>query len=450
MGCSREAGKETMLNRPLSDFIVPTDTDFDLVVLGAGVVGINTAYWAMRAGRKVCVVDRQPAAGLETSFANGGQISVSHAEPWANPSAPFKVAKWLFDGRSPLLFRPKLDVHQWLWIAQFLVDCLPQRADRHTTEIVRLATESRRLLGEIRAREKLNYDQRCQGILHFYRDEREFEGAVKVAELMRKHGCERKVIGKREVLAIEPAFVSNIDQIVGATYTAEDESGDAHKYTQALAKVCADNGVTFFYGSSAVALDAQKSDRRVASVEIRTPLGYQRLRARDIVVSLGSYSASFLRPYGVWLNIYPAKGYSVTIPLAGGKCAPTTSLTDDQYKLVYSNLGDRLRIAGTAELAGYSCNLSMERCNAILDNARALFPDAGDFSRPSFWTGLRPTTPSNVPYVGGTRYRNLWLNTGHGTLGWTLGAGSGKRIVDMVMEGRGGIVQEPSPALAAA
>ncbi|MPZ41393.1 MAG: FAD-dependent oxidoreductase [Rhizobiales bacterium] len=274
-----------MLNRPLSDFSIPTDSDFDVVVLGAGVVGINTAYWAMRAGRKVAVVDRQPAAGLETSFANGGQISVSHAEPWANPSAPLKILKWLFDGRSPLLFRPRCDVHQWLWIAQFLVDCLPQRADRHTTEIVKLATESRHLLGEIRSRENLQYDKRRKGILHFYRDQREFDAAIRVADLMRKHGCNRNVVDKRELLAIEPAFEASIDDIVGATYTPDDESGDALKYTQGLAQICADNGVAFFYGSTAVALDAQKSAQYIAAVEIRTPFGYQRLRARDIVVA---------------------------------------------------------------------------------------------------------------------------------------------------------------------
>jgi D-amino-acid dehydrogenase len=250
---------------------------------------------------------------------------------------------------------------------------------------------------------------------------------------MRAHGCNREVIGRSEVLAIEPAFDASINDIVGATYTADDESGDAHKYSQALAKVCADKGVAFFYGSTVVALNTQKSAQHVASAEIRTPFGYQHLRGRDIVVCLGSYSAPFLRPYGIRLNIYPAKGYSVTIPIDVRNRTPTTSLTDDQYKLVYSNLGDRLRIAGTAELSGYSCNLDVGRCNAILDNVRALFPEAGDFSRASFWTGLRPTTPSNVPYVGETPYRNLWLNTGHGTLGWTLGAGSGKRIVEMMM-----------------
>jgi D-amino-acid dehydrogenase len=415
-----------------------SSNSFDVVVLGAGVIGINSAYWLARAGKNVCVVDRQPASGLETSFANGGQISVSHAEPWANPSAPLKVLKWLFDGDAPLLFRPRADIHQWLWIARFLVDCLPHRADRHTTEIVRLATESRALLREIRTRENLSYDQRTAGILHFYRDEREFAAALPVAELMRRYGCDRVVVDRDKVVEIEPAFADNRDSIVGATYTADDESGDALKYTQALAQVCERMGVTFLYDSRAVALDT--NDKGVRSVELRTPAGYRSIAARDIVVSLGSYSPNFLRPYGVSLCIYPAKGYSVTIPIEGSNGAPVTSLTDDQYKLVYSNLGSRLRVAGTAELSGYSLSLNHRRCRAILENARKLFPRAGNFAKPQFWTGLRPTTPSNMPYLGRTRsFRNLWLNTGHGTLGWTMGAGSGKRIADMIDAGEGAL-----------
>ena len=409
------------------------DASFDAVVLGAGVVGINSAYWLARSGKSVCVIDRQPGAGLETSFANGGQISVSHAEPWANPSAPLKVMKWLFDGNAPLLFRPRMDIHQWLWIARFMVDCLPNRADRHTTEIVKLATMSRGLLRQIREREKIDYDQRTLGILHFYRDKREFEAAIPVAELMRKHGCDRRVITRDEVLRIEPAFADRRDAIVGATYTAEDESGDARKYTQALAEVCARMGVTFLYGSEVVALDADRATGRINSIQVRSPDGYRTISGRDVVVSLGCHSAPFLRRYGVLLSIYPAKGYSVTIPVEAGHHAPVVSLTDDQYKLVYSRLGDRLRVAGTAELSGYGLELNRSRCQAILDNVRNLFPRAGDFDNAAFWTGLRPTTPSNLPYLGRTRvYRNLWLNTGHGTLGWTLGAGSGKKISDMI------------------
>src|SRR5262245_31514170 len=215
-----------------------SNNNFDVVVLGAGVVGVNTAYWALREGKSVCVVDRQINAGTETSFANGGQISVSHAEPWANPSAPLKVLKWLFNPQAPLLFRPRLDVRQWMWLAKSVAHCLPHRAQKHTVEIVKLATESRRLLQEIRSLEHLHYDERTKGILHFYRDPKEFEAAMPVAQLMRQYGCDRKIIDRSEILAIEPAFDQQISNIVGATYTAEDESGDALKYTQGLAAIC--------------------------------------------------------------------------------------------------------------------------------------------------------------------------------------------------------------------
>ena len=414
--------------------------DFDVIVLGAGVVGINTAYWSLRNGKSVCVIDRQPAAGLETSFANGGQVSVSHAEPWANPSAPFKVLKWLFRSDAPLLFRPKLDIHQWLWIAKFLVDCLPSRADRNTTEIVKLATESRGLIQAIRAREGFHYDERTKGILHFYRDPQEFEAAARVAELMRKHGCDREVIDVDRVVEIEPALADQRHVIAGATYTADDESGDALKYTQELARVCERMGGVFHYNHQVTALHADRASRAVHGVEVCGPDGYRTLRARDIVVGMGSWSAPFLRQYGVRLNIYPAKGYSVTIPTDGSNTAPVTSLTDDELKIVYSNLGDRLRVAGTAELSGYTRNLDETRCRAILRSVKKLFPRAGAFDRATFWSGLRPATPSNIPYVGRTRYRNLWLNTGHGTLGWTLGAGSGFRVANMIAAGEGPVV----------
>lgn len=440
-----------MSSRTMSSRTMSSPSYFDTVVLGAGVIGVNSAYWLARAGRSVCVIDRQCAAGLETSFANGGQISVSHAEPWANPSAPLKVLKWLMHGDSPLLFRPRLDVHQWLWLAQFMVDCLPSRADRHTTEIVKLATASRALLQEIRAREQLDYDQRTRGILHFYREQSEFEAAARVAELMRKFGCDRRVISASQVVELEPAFKERAHGIVGATYTAEDESGDARKYTQGLAAVCARMGVTFMYGSDAVGLDVDRAGGSVASVEVRTPEGYRSIRGRDIVVCMGSYSATFLRRYGVSLRIYPAKGYSVTIPIRETDCAPVVSLTDDEHKLVYSNLGGRLRVAGTAELSGYDLRLNHRRCRAIVENVRKTFPRAGDFAAAQFWTGLRPATPSNLPYVGRANgYRNLWLNTGHGTLGWTLGAGSGRRVSDLICEQPGEALRDDLPVVAVA
>ncbi|GJD60470.1 D-amino acid dehydrogenase 1 [Methylobacterium frigidaeris] len=409
-------------------------TSFDLIVLGAGVVGTATAYWAAKAGLSVCVIDRQGGAGLETSYANGGQISVSHAEPWANPSAPLKVMKWLFDARAPLLFTPRLDRHQWSWIAGFLRNCTPERARRNTVEIVRLGAYSRAKLQEIRAAENLTYAEKTLGILHFYRDTKEFEAAKPVAELMRQHGCERRVVSRDEVLAIEPAFASSIDDIVGATYTAEDESGDARAFTQALAARTAAMGATFLYGSEATRLLLSPSGDRITGVEAMVAGGHQRLTAPNVVVSLGSWSAPFLRRYGVNLAIYPAKGYSVSIPIEGHNGAPQVSLTDDEYKLVYSNLGTHLRVAGTAELSGYTRHLDAARVAAILENARRTFPNAGNFSAATAWSGLRPTTPSNVPYLGRTQIRGLVLNTGHGTLGWTMAAGSGRIAADLVTE----------------
>jgi len=258
---------------------------------------------------------------------------------------------------------------------------------------------------------------------------------------MKKHGCDRRVVDADEVLRIEPAFEDSRREIVGATYTAADESGDAKKFSQALASVCERMGVQFLWSSQIVALDADAEGSNVRSIEVRTPRGYESIEARDIVVSLGSYSAPFLRPHGVSLAIYPAKGYSATIPSNGANHAPVISLTDDQFKLVYSNLGDRLRIAGTAELTGYDLSLNYPRCEAILRNAKALFPRAGKFEAAAFWAGLRPATPSNIPYVGRIRrYRNLWANTGRGTLGWTLAAGSGKRIAEMIGAGEGPVV----------
>ncbi len=409
-------------------------TSFDLIVLGAGVVGTATAYWAAKAGLSVCVIDRQSGAGLETSYANGGQISVSHAEPWANPSAPLKVMKWLFDARAPLLFTPRLDRHQWSWIAGFLRNCTPERARRNTVEIVRLGAYSRAKLQEIRAAESLAYAEKTLGILHFYRDAKEFEAAKPVAELMRQHGCERRVIGRDEVLALEPAFAHAIDDVVGATYTAEDESGDARAFTQALAARTAAMGATFLYGSEATRLLLSPSGDRITGVEAMVAGGHQRLTAPNVVVSLGSWSAPFLRRYGVNLAIYPAKGYSVSIPIEGHNGAPQVSLTDDEYKLVYSNLGTHLRVAGTAELSGYTRHLDAARVAAILENARRTFPNAGNFSAATAWSGLRPTTPSNVPYLGRTQIRGLVLNTGHGTLGWTMAAGSGRIAADLVTE----------------
>lgn len=402
-----------------------------VMVLGAGIVGTASAWYLARAGHQVRVVDRRESVALETSFANGGQISVSHAEPWANPAAPRQILKWLGRGDAPLLFRLRADWHQWRWGLQFLRECLPARTHHNIRQILALATYSRTQLRELRRDTRIEYDQLQRGILHFYTSQIEFDHAVRQAEFMRQFGLERELKTGAECVAIEPALRHAAERIVGGDYTAADESGDAHKFTQALAALAIARGVEFLFGRTIIRLDAASG--KLASVTVsRGASGEQRLTADAYVLALGSYSPLLLRPIGVDVPIYPAKGYSVTLPLEAGDDAPMVSLTDDEHKLVFSRLGDRLRIAGTAELNGYDTALNTVRCEAIVKRTFALFPHAGRPERAQFWTGLRPATPSNVPLIGRTRYPNLFLNTGHGTLGWTMGCGSGRAIADIV------------------
>jgi D-amino-acid dehydrogenase len=407
----------------------------DLVVLGAGVVGIATAYWASRAGMSVAVIDRRCGAALQTSFANGGQLSISYAEPWANPRMPAKIAKWLFRADSPLVFRPRLDWQQWRWIMAFANQCRPAASERNLARIVELALHSRDRLHAILDAEHIDFVHRRCGILRFYRSRRELDDVRRAADMIRSNGCRCEVIDVDRILEIEPAFKEQAGRLAGAVYTPDDESGDAHRFTRQLARICSQRGVDLLYDTAATALLTDKRDR-VRAVEVRGPDGYDEVEARHFVVCLGVDSAPFLRPYGVDLNLYPVKGYSVSIPVDASATVPATALIDDANKLVYSHLGDHLRVAGTGELAGYRRALDYHRCRAIVAKAAELFPAAGDFARAHFWTDLRPATPSNVPCIGGSNYRNLWLNTGHGTLGWTLSAGSGDRVVARILGAR--------------
>lgn len=401
-----------------------------IVVLGAGVIGTTTAWFLREAGHEVTVLERQSGAGQETSFANGGQISVSHAEPWANPSAPLKVLKWLFREDAPLLFRLRLDPQQWRWGLRFLMECTPARTRHNIIQIVNLGTYSRDMLQKLRRQTGIQYDHREQGILHFYTNPEEFQAALGPAELMRQYGCEREVITAQEAVALEPALASFESRIAGATYTRHDESGDAAMFTRNLAALAAEKGVSFRYGTTVVGLD--RNGDRVDGVRVIENGRHGVIKGDAYVLSLGSYSAPLARSLGIDLNIYPAKGYSVTVPVNDESQAHEVSLTDDEYKLVYSRLGGRLRIAGTAELSGYSQALSERRCRAIVDRASELFPKGGKWEEAEFWTGLRPATPSNVPYVGRSRISNLYLNTGHGTLGWTHSCGSACALADII------------------
>jgi D-amino-acid dehydrogenase len=400
-----------------------------VVVLGAGVVGVAAAWFLREAGHEVLVLERQPAAGMETSFANGGQISVSHAEPWANPGAIRKILKWLGRADAPLLFRLRADPQQWLWGLRFLLECLPGRSRRNIVQLVRLGLYSRSALRILRRQTGIRYDHLERGILHLYTEARDFEAATRTAELMRGLGVDRVPKSVDECVAIEPALAAARRRIAGGTYAASDESGDAHAFTKALAALCEKREVQFEYGSAIEGIEA--TGDRVEGVRIAG--GH--VRGDAYVIALGSYSPLLLRPIGVRLPIYPAKGYSVTLPVKDPAAAWSVSLSDEAHKLVFSRLGDRLRIAGTAELTGYDTSINEVRCRAILRRTMELFPQAGDAAKADFWAGLRPATPSNIPLIGRTRYTNLFLDTGHGTLGWTHACGSGRAIAD-ILSGR--------------
>ena len=401
-----------------------------VLVLGAGVIGTATAWYLTEAGHEVTVVDRREGAGMETSFANGGQISVCHAEPWANPEAPLKILQWIWRDDAPLLFRLKLDPSQWAWGARFLYECQPSRTRDNIGQIVRLALYSRDSLQALRAQTGILYDALERGILHYYTQRDVFEGAVKAASVMREYGLDRKVKTVDEAIEIEPALAQARERIVGATYTPSDESGDAHKFTKNLAALCEARGTKFLFNHAI--LGARHAGGDVEGVVVRWREEELTLKADAYVVALASYSPLLTRPLGIELPVYPAKGYSASIPIRDPELAPTVSLTDDEAKLVFSRLGDRMRVAGTAELSGYSTGLNLVRCEAILRRTKEIFPGAGDYDKAAFWTGLRPSTPSNVPIIGRSTIRNLYLNTGHGTLGWTMACGSGRAIADII------------------
>ena len=404
-----------------------------IVVLGAGVIGVASAWYLTAAGHEVTVVDRQPEPGLETSLANGGQISAGDAEPWASPAIVPKILGWLGREDAPLLFRPRADWAQWEWAFRFLCECVPGRFERNSREIAGLARYSRESLGELRRETGLQYDQQERGILHFCTDRAEFEAVAAHARGSRVQGTRHEVVSASEACRIEPALSRADTRVVGGAFTREDESGDAHKFTQRLATLAMDRGALFLTGCTVKAIECR--DDRVTGV--RVSAADELLSADAYVVALGSQSPLLLKPLGIRIPVYPLKGYSITIPLSAGTAplAPLVSLSDEKAKLVYSRLGDRLRVAGTAELAGYDLTVSTVRCNAILKRTVEMFPGVAEGAEVEYWAGLRPATPSNIPLIGGTRLSNLFLNTGHGTLGWTLACGSGRALADL-MSGR--------------
>lgn len=410
-----------------------------VMVLGAGIVGVSTAWYLQAAGHEVELVDRQGDAALETSYANGAQISVSFCEPWANAWVPVKVLKWLARDDSPLLFRPRLELAQMRYGLAFLMQCTTASFERNVEELVQLGRYSHARLKELVAETGIEYDRLERGILHFFSSQADFDNGVAAASVMRHHGVDRRVLSRDEVLAIEPALAGFGPNIHGGTYTPSDESGDALVFTQKLARLCQQRGVHARWNTHILALDRQGD--RLAGVRVRTPEGRtETLTADAYVVALASYAPALVNPVADCLNIYPAKGYSATLKLKHPERASTVSLLDDTRKIAISRLGDRVRIAGTAELVGLDTSLnsatSQVRCQALVKRYEELFPGVADASEPNFWTGLRPSTPTNIPYIGRSKkLGNLWLNCGHGTLGWTHGAGSGHALAEL-MSGR--------------
>ena len=397
-----------------------------VLVLGAGVVGTAAAYYLNRAGHDVTVIERQNAAGMETSFANGGHVSAFTARPWASPTVPRMLVKWFGREDAPYMVRLRPELRQWLWGLRFMRNCTTARHMKTARHMVRLSMDSYEALKEVREREQLDYDQRAKGVLHVYRSQKaldEAAGGERVIDDPRAHS---EIVDMTRALAIEPALEQARQLYVGGLYFAHDETGDAHKFSVGLAAAAARHGVAFNYGTTVRAL-VREGDR-IAAVE--TDRG--RFSADAVVLSLGAEGPLFLRPVGVDVPIYPVKGYSVTLPTEGYNGVPSVGIHDQEIRVVTSTYGGRLRAAGTAELVGYDRTITPSRADAVLRGVMQMFPSGGDARRAERWTGLRPMTPDCAPLIGRTKLSNLYLDTGHGSLGWTLACGSGRAIADLV------------------
>lgn len=415
----------------------------NIIVLGAGIIGISTAWHLRERGHEVTVVDRQSGPALETSFANAAQISVSYCEPWANRQAPWKALKWMFDKQAPLLFRPQLDVDQWRWCLQFLAQCNDRAFARNVQQIVALGAYSHVALKDVVRQTGIEFKRLERGIAHFYSSQQAFDEAAAGMELMRSHGVQRRLVSRDELLKIEPAFSAYGAQIAGGTFTDSDESGDARLFTEKLAQLCALGGVNFLYNSQIEQLQAAQLGKP-ASVRIRADHGTSSrlLTADAIVVACGSYTPQLLKPLGIKAPIYPGKGYSATLNILQPEKAPWVSSIDDSRKIAMSRLGNQLRVAGTIEIGGYGLELesatARARCHMLVRRIEEILPGVCDTrlpeegGNPQFWCGLRPATPTNIPCIGATAAPGIWINAGHGTLGWTHGAGSGKALAALI------------------
>ncbi len=403
-----------------------------VLVLGAGVVGTAAAYFLAEDGHAVTVLDRAPGPGLETSFANGAQISACHAKPWATPDTPGLALRWMFQADAPLLFKPlRWDPPLWSWGLKFLRNCTEARLHVNTERTLRIALYSRAVLKALRQKTNIQYDQITDGILHIYRSRAAFAEGRATAALLESYGLPQNILSPEECARVEPALSGAAkSDLVGGLLSPEDESGDAHRFTVELAKLAAARGVKFKTGVTIKRIEGPH--RRVTRVVTTTGSGCTEETADAYVLALGSSSSLLARDLGLKLPVYPAKGYSITAEIENPDAAPTVSVTDETNFMVFSRLGNKLRVAGTAELTGWNTTLDPVRVEPLLRNARSLFPAASSYTDVQPWCGLRPATPDSVPLLGATPYENLFLDTGHGTLGWTMACGSGRIIADLI------------------
>jgi D-amino-acid dehydrogenase len=396
-----------------------------ICILGAGVVGVTTAYILGSRGHEVEVLERQSESASETSFANGGQLSYSHAEPWANPGVLPKVAKWMFKEDAPLVLRPRADMDMIKWGLRFLINCTPTQAQKNSVTLLKLGLYSKKIMEQLRVYSGIQFENRREGILHVFSQKKEFDHALQQAKFQEKLGCPADIYDYARCVQLEPALEHAGKPIAGGIFQPLDESGDACMFTRELAKLCAREYKTVFRYNTTIE-SIQNDGGRITSVV--TDKG--EYKADAFIMSMGSYSPIFLKPLGIHVPIYPMKGYSVT--WQANHYSPNVSITDGEHKIVYSRLGNKLRVAGTAEFAGYNTQVRAERINPIVRAVQGLFPKC-EFGAPeSEWACLRPTTPDGPPVIGKTKYANLYMNTGHGTLGWTQATGSAALIADVI------------------
>ena len=397
-----------------------------ILVLGSGVVGVTSAWYLRQAGHDVVVVDRQPGAALETSFANAGQVSPGYASPWPAPGIPAKAIGWLLSRHAPLAIRPTADPAQYRWLWQMLRNCTSSRYAVSKARMVRLAEYSRDSLDELRRELGLDYEQRTLGTTQLFRTREQLDAAARDITVLEQYGVRYELLDADAIIRVEPALAKVRDSLAGALRLPGDETGDCHLFTTRLAELARQQGVEFRYGQQIEALQA--GGNQVTGVRIDGKLE----TADRYVLALGSWSPRLLAPLGIRLPVYPLKGYSLTIPISNPDMAPVSTVLDESYKVAITRFNDRIRVGGMAEVSGYDLSLPARRRQTLELVVRSLYPEGGNLEEAEFWSGLRPSTPDGTPVIGPTRYSNLLLNTGHGTLGWTMACGSARYLADLV------------------